>query len=176
VGVNADMTIRGDVMLLTHGRQGSDRLIGAALLLDAVLDNELDIDGGYIVAGPERADSPLVAELRARVMAGPPESPLAWIERTAQFAPARTAAELIRAGVASPLARRFQREFTLSVDARAEAAARERVVHNPAVAALLWDSGLGGLLPPAIHTLPPAARAILAAFRRTAPVADRLAA
>ena len=170
------MTIRGDVMLLTHGRQGSDRLIGAALLLDAVLDNELDIDHGYVVAGPERADSPLVAELRARVMAGPPESPLAWIDRTAQFAPARTAAELIRAGMASPLARRFQREFTLSVDARAEAAARDRVSHNPAVGALLWDSGLGGLLPPAIHTLPEPARAILAAFRQSAPVAHRLAA
>ena len=170
------MTIRGDVMLLTHGRQGSDRLMGAALLLDAVLGGQLDVERGYLVAGPERAESPLVAELRARVMSGPIESPLAWIERTAQFAPTRTAAELISEGLAAPLARRFQREFTLSVDARAEAAARERVTHNPAVAALLWDSGLGGPLPPAIHTLPPAARASLAAVRRTAPLADRLAA
>jgi hypothetical protein len=152
------MTLRGDAMLLTHGGEGTDRLIAAALLLDAVLGGQLEIEDGYLVAGAERAESPLVAELRARVMTGPPESPHAWIERAALFAPARTAAELIAAGAASPLERRFRRRFTLSVDARAEAAARERLAHDPVLAALMG----AGPLPPATHTLPPAVQAILA--------------
>jgi hypothetical protein len=172
------MTIRGDAMLLTHGRQGTDRLIGAALLLDAVLGEELGIELGCVVAGPERADSPLIAELRARVMAGPPESPHAWIERAALFAPSRTAAELVRTGLASPLERRFKRQCTLSVDARAEAAARARAANNPALAALMFAYGepAGSPLPPSTHTLSPAARTVIAAFRRTVPAFDRLAA
>ena len=92
-----------------------------------------------------------MAELRARVMSGPPESPRAWIDRAALFAPGKVAAELVAAGVASPLERRFARRFTLSVDARAEAAARERAEQDPVLGALLqsWP------LPPATHTLPP---------------------
>src|SRR6476659_6372172 len=93
-------SLRGDAMLLTHGREGSERLIGAALLLDAILDGHLDVaplaaerrrdgyeafgarmDRRRVIAGPERADHPLLAELRARVLEGPPDTPRGWIER-----------------------------------------------------------------------------------------------
>ncbi|HEX6024014.1 MAG TPA: GPP34 family phosphoprotein [Solirubrobacter sp.] len=158
------MTIRADAMLLTHGREGTDRMIGAALLLDAALGGQIDIERGYLVDGGERADSPLVAELRARVMSGPPESVSAWIDRAALFAPRKVAAELVAAGVAAPLERRFARRFTLSVDARAEAAARARADRDPVLGALLqsWP------LPPATHTLPPAVQAILARVNQPA--------
>ena len=104
-----------------------------------------------------------MAELRARVMSGPPESPRTWIERAALFAPTKVAAELVAAGVASPLERRFARRFTLSVDARAEAAARRRAEQDPVLGSLLqnWP------LPPATHTMPPVVQAILAQAGRT---------
>ena len=77
------------------------------------------------------------------------------------------AIELIAAGAAEPLSRRFQRNFTLSVDARAEAEARQRLLDpsSPALAAALYVCGGFRALafPPPLHTLPPAARAILSA-------------
>ena len=157
------MTIRADAMLLTHGCEGTEHLIGTALLLDAAIGGQIDIALGALVAGPERAEAPLVAELRARVMSGAPESPRAWIERAALFAPTKVAAELVAAGVASPLERRFARRFTLSVDARAEAAARRRAEQDPVLGSLLqtW------LLPPSTHTMPPVIQAILAQAGRT---------
>ena len=45
------MTIRGDAMLLTHGREGTEQLIGTALLLDAALGGQIDIALGTLVAG-----------------------------------------------------------------------------------------------------------------------------
>jgi hypothetical protein len=178
-------TLRGDAMLLTHGREGTERLIGAALLLDGVLGGHLDVttlaverrrderhafgsrlERRRIVAGPERAEEPLMAELRARVLAGPPDSPRGWIEKAALFAPTRVAAEIVATGAASPLERRFQRGFTLSVDARAEAAARERLDTTPALAAAFYAYGLATpALPPVTSWLPAAAVAIIAALR-----------
>ncbi len=111
-------------MLLTRGRAGTERLLAVALLLDAVLGGQLDLapTRPHLVAGPELADvPPLLADLRARVLESPAASPHVWIERAAVFAPARVAIELITAGAAEPLPRRFQRHFTLSVDALAEA-------------------------------------------------------
>jgi hypothetical protein len=70
----------------------------------------------------------------------------------------RVACELIAAGHAVPLESRFQRHFTLSVDARAEADARARIADAPA-----------------IFALPEAARSILQTLRR-ASVGDSLAA
>jgi hypothetical protein len=139
-------SIRGDAMLLTHGRE--DRLlIGAADLLDAILDG----------TDPD--------------LAGPPS---AWLARTAAVAHARTAAELITAGVATPLEHRSLRGLTLSIDARAEAAARTRLraatgPHATALAAALYRRGLlhaltGNPFPPATHTLPATARSILIAL------------
>src|SRR5262249_46027350 len=120
-GVVAGMTLRSDAMLLTRGRPGTERLIGAALLLDGIPGGQLGVkivrperrrDGieafgprlerRRVVAGPERAESPLMAEVRARAMSGPPDSPAGWIKRTAEFAPARVAAELVLAGAAAP--------------------------------------------------------------------------
>src|SRR5690349_21451539 len=108
------MTLRSDAMLLTRGRPGTERLIGAALLLDGILGGQLDVtpvpperrrDGiepfgprlerRRVVAGPERADSALIAQLRARVMSGPPDTPAGWIERAAGFAPECVATELV---------------------------------------------------------------------------------
>jgi hypothetical protein len=161
-------SVRGDAMLITHGREGSERLLATALLLDAVLGGHVDIAPGHphLVAGPELADTPpLLADLHARVLSSPGASPAAWVERAAVFAPARVAIELIASGTAEPLPRRFQRHFTLSVDAVAEAEARRRLLDpsSPALAAALWACGGFRALrfPPPLHTLPPAAGAIL---------------
>jgi hypothetical protein len=176
-------SVRGDAMLITHGREGTDQLLATALLLDAVLGGHLDVASAHpltdpelaprrahLVARPELEDAPpLLADLRTRVLEALPASPTTWIERAAVFAPSRVAIELIAAGAAEPLARRFQRHFTLSVDAHAEAGARQRLLDpsSPAVAAALWACGGFRALrfPPPQHTLPPAAREILAALR-----------
>jgi hypothetical protein len=199
--------LRTDAMLLTHGRAGTEPLIAAALLIDAVRTGHLDVlesprlavvagdrapsansrpdgsrpsagepapsahsrpRGHFVVAGRSAADEPaLLADLRARVLTDRPGSPLSWIERTAEFAPHRIATELVTAGIAMPLSPRFARTFTLSVNARAEAAARARISADPALAVLLYTFGFptGDPLPPSAHTLPPAERAILAALR-----------
>jgi hypothetical protein len=159
-------SLRADATLLTHG--GHPLAIGAAVLLDGVLEGSLDVlEGRRVVAGRERASAPLLAELRARVLAAPPASPHEWIQLAAGFAPHRIACELIADGLAAPLRPRFRRDFTLSVDARAEAAARARIATDPALAGLLYAAGLptGDPLPPATFMLPTAARAILAALR-----------
>ena len=71
-------TLRGDVMLLTHG--GGGPVVGAAVLLDGVLEGSLDVLGGRrIVAGRELPGSPLLADVRRRVVGGPPASPHEWI-------------------------------------------------------------------------------------------------
>jgi hypothetical protein len=161
-------SIRGDAMLITHGRQGTERLLATALLLDAVLGGQLELAPGrsHLVAGGDCTDvPPLLADLCARVREASPAAPRVWIERAALFAPGRVAIELIAAGVAEPLPRRFQRHFTLSVDAHAEAQARARLLDasSPTLAAALYVHGgfSASAFPPPLHTLPPAARAIL---------------
>ena len=171
----AGAELRTDVMLLTHGRAGTEPLIGAALLIDAVRSGHLDVlEGRRVVAGRTSADEPrLLADLRARVLAVAPASPEQWLERTAHYAPHRIATELVGAGIAMPLSPRFQRTFTLSVNARAEAAARTHIATDPALAVLLYSAGLptGDPLPPTSFGLPPAERAILAALRQAMPLA-----
>jgi len=176
-------TLRGDALLLTHGRAGTERLIGAALLLDGVRAGILDIapltgprrrdghavfgprlDRRRVIPGPEHTDNPLLAELRSRIQVGLPDTARGWIDRTAAFAPQRIACELVEAGVATPHERRFRRG--VSVDAGAEAAARDRLDANPALAAALYACNLTTpCLPPVTNFLPPAAVAILAALR-----------
>src|SRR3954462_4689673 len=89
--------LRTDAMLLTHGRAGTESLIAAALLIDAVRSGHLDVlEGRRVTAGRSKThEPPLVADLRDRVLASPPTSPLGWIERTAEFASHRSAAELV---------------------------------------------------------------------------------
>src|SRR4051794_16278560 len=130
--------LRTDTMLLTHGRAGTEPLIATALLIDAVRSGHLDVlEGRRVTAGRSKTDAPpLLADLRARVLASPPASPLGWIERSAEFAPPRVAAELVCAGLAMPLSPRFRRTFTLSVDAPAEAAARTRIKTDAALTVL----------------------------------------
>jgi hypothetical protein len=175
----ASPDLRADTMLLTRGRPGSEPLLAAALLVDAVRSGHLDVlEGRRVVAGRHTAgEPPLLADLRARVLAAAPGSPLAWIERTATFAPHRIATELVAAGLAMPLSQRFQRQFSLSVDAHAEVAARARIPRDPALAVLLYTCGLptGDPLPPSTHTLAAPERAILAALRQTVGTAARLA-
>ena len=171
--------LRADAMLLTHGRAGTEPLLAAALLVDAVRSGHLAVfEGRRIVAGPSAAEPQLLADLRARVVGAVPGSPLDWIERTAEFVPERIAAELVGAGIAMPLSPRFGRRFTLSVNARAEAAARGRIATDPALAVLLYTCGhpTGDPLPPPAHALPEAERAILAALRDHVRAADRPAA
>jgi hypothetical protein len=167
----APATLRMDAMLLTRGRVGTETLIAAALLIDAVRSGHLDVlEGRRVVAGRHTAgEPPLLADLRADVLTAAPGSPQVWIERTATFAPHRIATELVAAGLATPLSARCSRSFTLSVDARAEAAARARVTRDPALAVLLYTCGLptGDPLPPSTYTLAPAEQAILAALRQT---------
>jgi hypothetical protein len=162
--------LRLDATLLGHGRAGTERVLAAALLLDGVRSRHLAVPDGRVVlvAGPARSASPpLLADLRARVAAEPGRSIATWIDRAATFAPHRIAAELVAAGAAAPLSPRFQRKFTLSIDAHAEADARTRVATDPALAVLLWHGGVstGDPLPPSTHSLAPAERAILTALR-----------
>jgi hypothetical protein len=163
-------SIRGDAMLLTHGRQGSERLLATAVLLDAVLDGHLTERPGRLLAASGLSDAPSVL---ADLLAAPPASAHTWHSRAAAIAPTRVAIELIAAGAAEPLARRFQRHFTLSVDARIEAEARRRLLDpaSPALAAAFWACGGFRALrfPPPLHTLPPAARAILGVCQLTVP-------
>ena len=162
-------SVRGDAMLLTHGGAGTERLIAVGLLLDAVLAGQLDIvaDSPQLVVGPRPSSDapPLLTGLRDRVLEAPPASPRAWIARAIEFATSAVEIELITAGVAEPLAHRFQRDFTLSFDAHAEADARHRLTDpsTPALAGALWSCGgfRAVRFPPPLHTLPPAARAIL---------------
>ena len=96
-------SLRSDVMLLTHG--GGGLVVGAAALLDGVLEGSLDVlEGRRVVAGPR---APGLARCwptcAAASLGGPPASPHEWIVRAAAFAPHRIACELIAAGVASPL-------------------------------------------------------------------------
>jgi hypothetical protein len=180
--------LRADAMLVTHGRAGTEPLVAAALLIDAVRSGHLDVAAPphlvaltadatprptaprapRVVASRSTAADPiLLADLRAHVLTGPPGTPLHWIERTAESAPHRVATELVTAGLAMPLSPRFGRTFTLSINARAEAAARARIAADPALAVLLYAYGLstGDPLPPSAHSLPPAEREILAALR-----------
>ena len=84
------LPFRGDAMLLTHGRAGTERLLAAALLLDAVLGGHARRSPGraHLVAAAELAAAPpLLADLRARVLDAPPASPRAWIDRAARVRP-----------------------------------------------------------------------------------------
>src|SRR4051794_22542829 len=94
--------LRTDAMLLSHGRAGTEPLVAAAMLIDAVRTGHLDVlEGRRIVAGRSDTREPIpLAELRARVLNASPGSPLTWIERTAEFASRRVATELITAGIA----------------------------------------------------------------------------
>jgi hypothetical protein len=160
-------SVRGDAMLLTHGRTGtaSDLLLaGASVVVDGALDGHIGLAGRWwlgidrrcVVAGPEVSTAPLLlADLRSRVLAGPSEGPWGWFERTAEFALERVSAELAGAGVTTPLrlsrARRMLRHDTLIVSDSAELAARERLLaalsgagsrESIALGAVLLHSGL----------------------------------
>jgi hypothetical protein len=195
-------SVRGDAMLLTHGRKGTAEdllLAGAAVVLDGVLGGHIDVAGRKllgierrrVVAGPEVADAPLLmAELRERALASPPDEPRAWFQRTAVFALERVSAELDGAGVTTPLrlsgARRDFRHDTLIVSPTAERAARSRLLsalaghgssNSIALAAILHHTRLltdiAGLretrrLEASVRTLPAAARTFLAVLRHEA--------
>ena len=189
-------SVRGDAMLLTHGRKGTaaDLLLAAgAVVLDGALGGHIDVVGrrllGFerrrVVAGPELPEAPpLMAELRARVQAAPPDEPWGWFDRAAGFALESVTEELEAAGVTTPLwlsrARRVFRHDTLLVSPSAEEAAHERL-HDAlagrgtqasiAVGALLDRLGLleevTGRREPRrlqVATLAPAAQAFLTAL------------
>jgi hypothetical protein len=153
-GVLADMSptqtarsyvpsVRGDAMLLTHGRTGTAedvQLASASVLLDGALGGHiavvgrrlLGIERRRVVAGAEVPNSPLLmAELRERVLAGTADDPRGWFERAGGFALAGVSAELAAAGVTTRLrlshARRQFRHDTLVVSESAESAARQRL-------------------------------------------------
>ena len=185
-------SVRGDAMLLTHGRKGTAEdllLVSAALVIDAALGGHIDVVGrrllGFerrvVVAGPELPDAPpVMAELRMRVLAATPDDPWGWFGRAAEFALDRVTAELDGVGVTTPLrlsgARRVFRHNTLIVAESAEAAARARLldalagVGTPcsiALAAVFEHLGLleevaGRRGRVSVRTLPPAAQTFLA--------------
>ena len=137
-------SVRGDAMLLTHGRKGTapDLLLASAsVVLDGALGGHIDVVGRKllgierrrVVAGVEHADAPLLmAELRERVLTERPDDPWGWFDRAAVFALERVSAELAGAGVTTPLrlsgARRQFRHDTLIVSESAEVAARRRLL------------------------------------------------
>jgi hypothetical protein len=137
-------SVRGDAMLLTHGRKGAaqDRLIaGASVMLDGALGWHVSITGrkllGFdrrrVVAGLDLPGAPpLMHELRSRVLDAAPDAPSGWFDRTAGFALDGIAAELAACDLTTPLrlsrARRVFRHETLIVSESAEAAALERLL------------------------------------------------
>src|SRR3954454_19593866 len=108
-------SVRGDAMLLTHGRTGTAEdllLASASVVLDGALGGHiaiagrklLGLDPPRVLAGAEVPYAPLLmAELRERVLAGTPDDPGGWFERAAVFALERVSAELAGAGVTTPL-------------------------------------------------------------------------
>jgi hypothetical protein len=192
-------SVRGDAMLLTHGRKGTAEdllLVSASVVLDGALGGHIEVVGRRllgierrrVVAGPERADAPLLmAELRARVAESAPDDPWGWFDRAAVFALERVSAELAGAGVTTPLrlsgARRLLRHDTLLVAHSAEDAARARLLAALAgsgtpvsisLAAILQHTGLlvevagrrdTRRLESAVRGLPASAQAFLAVLR-----------
>ena len=158
-------SVRGDAMLLTHGRKGTADdllLVSASVVLDGALGGHIDVTGRRflgierrrVVAGPEAPDAPLLmAELRSRVLDGTPDGPWGWFDRAAVFAPERVSAELAGAGVTTPLrlsrARRLFRHDTLIVAASAEDAARDRLLAALAGTGTPESIALGAIL---LHT------------------------
>jgi hypothetical protein len=158
-------SVRGDAMLLTHGRKGTAEdllLASASVVLDGALGGHIDVVGRRflgierrrVVAGAEVADAPLLmAELRSRVLAGTPDDPWGWFDRAAVFALERVSAELEGAGVTTPLrlsgARRLLRHDTLIVAESAENAVRERLSGALAGAGSPESIALGAIL---LHT------------------------
>lgn len=137
-------SVRGDGMLLTHGRKGAAEdllLASAAVLLDGALGGHIEITGrkflGFerrrVVPGPEVPGAPLLmADLRSFVLRSTPDDPWGWFDRAAAFALDRSAAELDACGLTTPLrlsrARRIFRHETLIVSESAESAASERLL------------------------------------------------
>jgi hypothetical protein len=137
-------SVRGDAMLLTHGRKGTPQdvlLAGASVVLDGALGGHIDVSGRRrlgvgrhrVAAGADVPDAPLLmAELRERVLVSPPLDPWSWFDRAAVFAVERVSAELDGAGCTTPLrlsrARRIFRHDTLIVSEAAEFAARSRLL------------------------------------------------
>jgi hypothetical protein len=155
-------SVRGDAMLLTHGRKGAaeDLLIaGASVVLDGALGGHLEITGrrllGFerrrVVAGPEVPGAPLLmAELRSQVLVSAPGDPWSWFDRAAVFAVDRIAAELGACDLTTPLrlsrARRVFRHETLIVSDSAEAAAFERLLDALAGHGTAPSIALGAIL------------------------------
>ncbi len=137
-------SVRGDGMLLTHGRKGvaEDLLLaGASVVLDGALGGHIEITGRKflglerrrVVAGPEIPGAPvLMAELRSRVLVSTPDDPWGWFDRAAVFALDRISTELDAAGLTTPLrlsrARRTFRHETLIVSETAESEAHQRLL------------------------------------------------
>ncbi len=157
-------SVRGDAMLLTRGRKGTaaDLLLAAgAVILDGALGGHIDVGGrrllGFerrrVVAGPELPEAPpLMAELRERVLAAPPDDPWGWFDRAAGFALERVTEELETAEVTTPLrlsrAPRVFRHDTLLVSPSAEEAALGRLLDALAGRGTPPSIALGALLHP----------------------------
>jgi hypothetical protein len=136
-------SVRGDALLLTHGRTGAADdllLISAAVVLDGVLGGHIDVTGTRRVGLDRRRIAPgaavpgapkLMADLRERAIAVGGDTPWGWFERASLFALRRASDELIGAGVAEPFVPsdvyRLFRHDTLRVQWEAEAAARDRL-------------------------------------------------
>jgi hypothetical protein len=68
--------LRTDAMLLTRGREGSESLLAAALLLDAVRSGHLDIlEGRRVIAGRHTAASHHSSPTSAPASSRPPRAP-----------------------------------------------------------------------------------------------------
>src|SRR5689334_6151654 len=136
-------TVRGDALLLTHGRTGGAEdllLISAAVILDGVLGGHIEVTGSRragldrlrIAPGAAIPGAPaLMADLRERAINIAGDTPWGWFERAAVYALKRSSDELIAAGAAEralpePIGRLFPHR-TLRVHPEHEAAARGRL-------------------------------------------------
>ncbi|HEX8122933.1 MAG TPA: hypothetical protein VF549_16905 [Solirubrobacteraceae bacterium] len=136
-------TVRGDLVVLTAGRRGTDEdtvAVAGAVLLDAAISGVIDVTGRRVVgidrrrvvAGPREPADALMADLRCRLDAVSADTPQGWIERVNVFGEDAVARELIDAGVAQPREvpwwKRLVRHRTLDiVDQEAVAAAAARL-------------------------------------------------
>lgn len=145
------LPVRWEATLLGGGWHGSpedDLLPAGGLLVDAGFDGALALEGTRrfvvdhrrLVRGPAGATSALVADLVARVERGNRETPTAWCERAAVFAPDAVTEELVELGLVEyreagwlHKAVRYKAFEILDVGARDAAATRVRdAVARPA--------------------------------------------
>jgi hypothetical protein len=176
--------VRGAAHLLTAGRRGNEPVlaVSAGLLVDAALAGVIDVTGRRllgidlrrVVPGPSAGREPLLADLRRRVAAAAPDTPMGWIERAAVFAPAAVAEEEPEGDPVPRL-----RGLLTGEHYTAEVAALAAVlVETELIMGVVGRRALGWRAERALKrsraSLPPAARAVVSTLEENRRAAERI--